>query len=134
MEQTKTQVQYQVLVAEDNPVNQKVLFHMLTKANHSVDVASNGVEAVEMARLRPYDLILMDCQMPLMDGLAATRAIRSSEGKNRYTAIVAVTANAFPEDRTKCLAAGMDDHVAKPITRAQLDATVGRWACCHTPQ
>lgn len=116
----------QLLVVEDNPINQKVLVQMLKRSDHTVDVACDGAEAVEMAARTTYDLILMDCQMPRMDGFDATRAIRA-EGLNRRTNIVAVTANAFPEDRTRCLDAGMNDHVPKPLTKARLDETLSRW-------
>jgi CheY-like chemotaxis protein len=116
-----------ILVAEDNAINQKVLVHMLKQACHQIDLACDGFEAVEMARQKRYDLILMDCQMPGMDGLDAARTIRSGDGKNSDTPIVAVTANAFSDDRQRCLAAGMNDHVSKPITKVQLDAALERW-------
>ncbi len=124
----KSEQGFSILVAEDNAVNRKVLVHMLTRHRHLVDVAGDGLEAVSMANAKKYDLILMDCQMPRMDGLQASRVIRSEGGLNGSTPIVAVTANAFSDDRLQCLAAGMNDHVSKPISRLQLDVTIERWA------
>ena len=114
-----------VLLAEDNPVNQEVACELLRSAGLVVEVADDGERAVELALSRPYDLILMDVQMPHLDGLAATRAIRTRAGP--ATPIVAMTANAFGEDRAVCLAAGMNDHVAKPVDPALLYATLQRW-------
>ncbi|MCV2366496.1 ATP-binding protein [Roseateles oligotrophus] len=115
-----------VLLAEDNAVNQEVAVAMLGSAGLVVDVASDGQEALRMAGEYDYALILMDVQMPLMDGLAATRAIRGSAGGKR-TPILAMTANAFAEERQRCLDAGMNDHVAKPVVAEQLFATLYRW-------
>ena len=115
-----------VLLAEDNPVNQEVATHLLQLAGLDVDTAFDGQEAVEMARAGRYDLILMDMQMPVMDGLAASRAIRALP-ELRDTPIIAMTANAFGEDRTACLEAGMNDHVAKPVDPTLLYDTLQRW-------
>jgi CheY-like chemotaxis protein len=104
-----------VLIAEDNPVNQKVAVKMLKKLDCSVDVAANGAEAVDMATKFPYDAVFMDCQMPEMDGYEATRAITQALRAERRPRIIAMTANAMEGDREKCLAAGMDDYVPKPI-------------------
>jgi len=110
---------YRVLLAEDNEANQFVAQEILERAGITLDVAENGRVAVEMARAREYDAILMDVQMPEMDGLAATRAIRT-ERAGRPLPIIALTANAMQSDVETCLAAGMDDYVAKPIDRAHL--------------
>jgi CheY-like chemotaxis protein/anti-sigma regulatory factor (Ser/Thr protein kinase) len=117
-----------VLLAEDNPVNQEVACALLEEVGLVVDVVGDGAQAVAAIRARDHDLVLMDMQMPLMDGLAATRAIRSSgvKGVERLP-IIAMTANAFSEDRQSCLAAGMDDHVAKPVHAEALYATLLRW-------
>jgi len=104
-----------VLIVEDNLVNQKVARRLMERMGCSVDVAANGREGVQRWEERSYDLILMDCQMPEMDGYDATRAIRAREAGQRHTPIVAVTANAMAADREKCFAAGMDAFVPKPI-------------------
>jgi len=114
-----------VLLAEDNPINQEVADELLRAVGLVVEVADNGVQAVDLALSRPYDLVLMDVQMPVMDGLAATRALRQRAG--RGLPIVAMTANAFGEDRNACLEAGMNDHVAKPVDPETLYATLLRW-------
>jgi signal transduction histidine kinase/HAMP domain-containing protein len=115
-----------VLLAEDNAVNQEVAVAMLGSAGLVVDVAGDGQEALRMAGEYDYALILMDVQMPLMDGLTATRAIRGSPN-GRHTPILAMTANAFAEERQRCLDAGMNDHVAKPVVAEQLFTTLHLW-------
>jgi two-component system sensor histidine kinase/response regulator len=116
----------QILLAEDNAVNQEVATEMLRAAGLTVDVAETGIQAVAMARRTAYDLILMDVQMPEMNGLQATRAIRALPGAEN-TPILAMTANAFGEDRVECLAAGMNDHVAKPVDPQGLYETLLLW-------
>src|SRR5262249_35562453 len=105
-----------VLITEDNIANQKVLLRFLNKLGLQADTVANGAEAVASFRQKPYDVILMDCQMPEMDGYAATKMIREIEaaGGSPRTPIIALTANAFPSDRRNCLEAGMDDYVSKP--------------------
>jgi PAS domain S-box-containing protein len=113
-----------VLLAEDNLVNQKVAMRMLEKLQCSVEVVSDGLAAVEAWRTGNFDLILMDCQMPGMDGYEATREIRQLEQGQRHITIVALTANAMKGDEEKCRAAGMDEYLTKPIDRAKLEASV----------
>ena len=115
-----------VLLAEDNPVNQEVAVALLTAVGLQVDVAENGRLAVDRAGQRRYDLILMDMQMPVMDGLAATRLIRQVSA-NADTPILAMTANAFDTSGAQCLAAGMDDHITKPIEAELLYRTLLQW-------
>jgi CheY-like chemotaxis protein len=110
-----------ILVAEDNPVNQQVAMGLLRKLGHSVDVVGDGVEALEAVRLLPYDLVLMDVQMPEMDGLEATRAIRAlGQQPAAGVPIVAMTANAMRGDDQMCLDAGMNGYISKPIDRRKL--------------
>jgi PAS domain S-box-containing protein len=117
-----------ILLAEDNPVNRELAQDLLQMAGLVVDTAEDGKLAVEMALSRPYDLVLMDVQMPLMDGMEATRAIRAQPiSTERRLPIIAMTANAFLDDRQACLDAGMDDHVAKPVNPELLYVTLLRW-------
>ncbi len=114
-----------ILVAEDNQVNQQVATGLITKLGHRVDIAANGREAVEAICNLPYDLILMDVQMPEMDGFEATAAIRRLNGGRADVPIIAMTANAMEGDPQKCLAAGMDDYIAKPVDRRKLANAIG---------
>lgn len=118
-----------VLLVEDNPINQRLGQEMLTILGYEAAVASNGRICLEMLEQNPYDLILMDCQMPEMDGYAATRAIRRREGQagSRKIPIVALTANAMHGDRERCLECGMDDYIAKPFTLQNLRETLAHW-------
>jgi signal transduction histidine kinase/DNA-binding response OmpR family regulator len=115
-----------VLVAEDNLVNQKVTLFMLERLGYRPDLVANGLEAVEAVRRVPYDVVLMDLQMPEMDGFGALRAIHSEHAPGRHPWIVALTANAFEEDRNACLAAGMDDYLSKPLQKAKLELVLTR--------
>ena len=115
-----------ILVAEDNHVNQMLVTAMLEKHGHHVDVAANGAEAVEAARTAPYDLILMDIQMPEMDGMTATRKIREMPSPIGEIPILALTANVMPGQREEYLSAGMNDYVSKPIDPATLCAAIAR--------
>ncbi len=117
-----------LLVAEDNPVNQKLIVRLLEKLGHQADVASNGLEAVEAISRTGYRIVLMDCQMPEMDGFEATAEIRKRDEQDGiHTPVIAVTAHAMKGDRERCLAAGMDDYVSKPVRSEDLKAALDRW-------
>ncbi|HEX5952337.1 MAG TPA: ATP-binding protein, partial [Rhodanobacteraceae bacterium] len=118
-----------VLLVEDHPVNQKVAQKLLERLGLTVDVAENGEAALEKLREQPYAMVLMDCQMPVLDGYSATRRLREIEagqGKPR-TPVIAMTAHAMSGDRERCLQAGMDDYLSKPLDRQLLEQTLARW-------
>jgi CheY-like chemotaxis protein len=115
-----------ILLAEDNAVNQRVALLMLQKLGYHADVASNGREAIEAIERTPYDVVLMDVQMPELDGLDATRDLCQRWPDGDRPRIVAMTANAMEEDREACREAGMDDYVAKPIRPEALAAALGK--------
>ena len=118
-------VRWRVLLAEDNLINQRLETRLLQRQGCQVDIATNGREAVKKALALKYDLIFMDCQMPEMDGLESATAIRSLRLK---TPIVALTANAMPGDRARCMTAGMDDYISKPVKVTELRRVLDRWA------
>ncbi len=119
--------QLHVLVVEDNPINQQVMCAMLERMGMSVTLAENGAQALVVLESVHVDLVFMDCQMPVMDGYEATARIRALPGSSRRVPVIAVTANAMGDDRRRCLAAGMDDYVSKPIASATLAQLVGRY-------
>jgi CheY-like chemotaxis protein len=116
-----------VLVAEDNVVNQKVALLILGKLGIRPDLAANGKEAVERFSTASYDLILMDCQMPVQDGYEASREIRRREGRAQRVTIVAMTADAMEGSREKCMEAGMDDYISKPVNQSELLEVLRKW-------
>jgi len=116
-----------VLVAEDNVVNQRLVGALFRSAGVEVDIVGDGQQAIAMCERQRYDAVFMDCLMPGVDGFDATRTIRSREPHGQRTPIVALTANALPEDRDACLAAGMDDFVSKPFDKRSLLGALQRW-------
>jgi CheY-like chemotaxis protein len=116
-----------ILVVEDNRTNQRVAQKMLEGLGYTADLQANGQLGVEAHAAAPYDLILMDCQMPVMDGYEASRAIRALSGEARHVPIIALTANALEGDRERCLAAGMNDYLTKPLKRERLRTALEEW-------
>lgn len=118
---------FRLLLVDDNLINQKVALLMLKKLGYQADVAKNGQEALHAFSERQYDLVLMDCIMPELDGLEATRILRSKGGYAATVPVIAMTANAFIEDREACLAAGMSDYLSKPVRESELRGKLERW-------
>lgn len=130
---SSSQTRGRVLIVEDNPINQRVAVILITKLGFIADVANHGSEALDMVRDQDYSLILMDCQMPVMDGFEATKAIRALRTPVAQVPIIAVTANVMEGQRDKCLAVGMNDYLPKPINKEVLGKAVDRWIPPATP-
>ena len=127
-EEPKTEtISLRILLAEDNRINQKVALRQLKNLGYEAEVATNGVEVLGALENAEFDLILMDCQMPVMDGYEAAEKIRQQETGDRHIAIIAMTASALEEDRDRCLAAGMDDFMSKPVRKQALEQVLRRW-------
>ena len=116
-----------ILLADDNPINQKVGLSVLTKLGYQADLASNGHEVIKTLEQKPYDILFLDVQMPEMDGLECTRILCQRWTRDKRPVVIAMTGNALMGDREKCLAAGMDDYISKPVRVADLQATLERW-------
>lgn len=117
-----------ILLVEDTPINQKVGLNQLKILGFAADCAANGQEALDLLAAKDYDIVFMDCQMPVIDGYNTTKELRRREGERRHTVVIAMTAHALKGDREKCLAAGMDDYISKPITLEGLQAVLSRWS------
>jgi CheY-like chemotaxis protein len=115
-----------MLVVEDNAVNQKVAVRFLERLGYTADAVNNGLEAVTTLESRPYHVVMMDLQMPVMDGFEASREIRRRLPAERQPRIIALTANAIQGDRELCLAAGMDDYISKPVKLHEITAAIRR--------
>jgi CheY-like chemotaxis protein len=128
-EPKKVDLSLRILLVEDNKVNQKVALKVLSKIGYQADIASNGLEAIRILEHNRYDLVLMDCQMPELDGYDATRSIRNTKGDspNKAVPIIAMTANAMKGDREKCIEAGMNDYISKPIDIIALSKAITKW-------
>jgi CheY-like chemotaxis protein len=115
-----------VLLVEDNPINQRVAAKLLERIGVHPDLASNGHEALAALRQKDYDVVLMDVQMPVLDGLSTTKALRAGEPAGSHVQVIAMTAHAMPGDREQCLLAGMDDYIAKPVRLEELSEAVAK--------
>lgn len=116
-----------ILLVEDTPINQKVSLHQLKTLGYDADCANQGQQALEMLSAQKYDIVLMDCQMPVMDGYQATAELRRRTGNSQVPVVIAMTANALKGDREKCLAVGMNDYISKPINLEELETVLQRW-------
>jgi CheY-like chemotaxis protein len=137
MPRAKTRPRLRVLLVEDDKVNQIISRKMLESLNCEVELATDGLQAVDKALLREYDVVLMDCHLPHLDGYEATRRVRAAERRGRHVQIIALTASALAEERERSLAAGMDDFVSKPTklddVRAALDRAIDRGVSSAQP-
>lgn len=124
---TNNSTKCRILIAEDSLINQKVAINQLKSLGYEADVAANGQEVLDLLQKIDYDLILMDCQMPVMDGFTTTQKIRQLAGRKRSTIVIALTANAMQIDRDRCLAAGMNDYLSKPVTKKDLALKLAQW-------
>ena len=122
----------QILVVEDAPTNQLLMMQILKQMGYQADAVSNGQQALDRLATKPYDLVLMDCQMPILDGYEATRQLRRQEETHRHTIVIGVTAYAMVGDREKCLAAGMDDYLSKPIQQESLRSLLEHWTSLNS--
>jgi two-component system sensor histidine kinase/response regulator len=122
-----------LLIVEDHAINQEVAKGMVSRLGYSCDVAADGIEALDAMERRSYDAVLMDCHMPRMDGFQTTAEIRRREADEHHVPIFAMTASALPEDRERCIAAGMDDYLAKPVKNSELEAMLARWLGTEAP-
>jgi len=118
---------YKILIVEDSEMNQRLMTKILTQKGFNCDIAEDGVEAIIYSKNITYDMILMDCQMPILDGYEATKQIRLSEETGQHIPIIAFTAHAMQEDADKCLKAGMDDYLTKPVDLEKLFAIMGKY-------
>ena len=114
-----------ILLAEDNPVNERIARRLLERMGHEVESAKDGIEAVSKAGNNEFDVVLMDCHMPRMDGLQATRTIRAMGPKGKALPVVALTASVMEEDKERCKRVGMDDFLSKPLVRSELERVLG---------
>jgi two-component system sensor histidine kinase/response regulator len=128
----KVAVNGSILVVDDNIVNQRLARRLIERLGYSVDVAGDGNEAIVALERRPYKLVFMDCQMPIVDGFEATRRIRALKSAHRLTPVIAMTASAMSDDRARCIEAGMNDYISKPIKLAALISAIERW--CSGPR
>lgn len=125
---------FSILIAEDNPANQKLLLRMLQQLGYVADVAENGIQVIEAVERKRYDIVFMDVHMPEMDGLEATRVIVNKHERQKRPVIIAVTADALQGDREKCVQAGMDDYITKPIRIADIHGVLERWGATAEPR
>lgn len=132
IKETKFDAKTKILMVEDIELNCIFIQKLLNRVGLSCDIVNEGKSAIEALKAKTYDIVLMDCQMPIMDGYEATREIRKMEGAHSHTPVIAMTANAMDGDAKKCIDAGMDDYLSKPVKAAELFALIGKYAHCET--